>query len=281
MQGGFMWFYLINNHQTGPISEAAIKKLLMNQTINGNTFVWKPGLARWLPLVQTDLVNFLTQPLIKPSTQVSSYQAGIPSPQYQYLNPRLLRPATLRIDELKKLFTAFMVLEIIGIVLMVIVNAISLTTLRNSSPGVLLSLMCVFFLPGLLVTISAAVFLYMLLYRYWEVIQDGIARTTPEKAVGFSFIPFYNFYWLFPVYYGLSKDMNFYIRSRKIPCELVNEGLALSYPILLVCGLFLAFIPIMKILTPLITVTTLIMFIVLMNEFKNATSAIIEFQEKK
>ena len=48
----------------------------------------------------------------------------------------------------------------------------------------------------------------LLLYQVWKVIPPDIARTTPGKAVGFSFIPFFGLYWIFVAYKGLSEDMN-------------------------------------------------------------------------
>lgn len=38
---------------------------------------------------------------------------------------------------------------------------------------------------------------YVLLYKAWASIQDGYAKTTPGKAVGYSFIPIFNIYWMF------------------------------------------------------------------------------------
>jgi len=46
------------------------------------------------------------------------------------------------------------------------------------------------------------------LYRLWEEIHPTFAQTTPGKAVGFMFIPFWNIYWLFVAFWGLYKSMN-------------------------------------------------------------------------
>ena len=45
-------------------------------------------------------------------------------------------------------------------------------------------------------------------YKVWVSIQDGHARTTPGKAIGFMFIPFFNGYWLFQSIWGFAKDYN-------------------------------------------------------------------------
>jgi len=51
----------------------------------------------------------------------------------------------------------------------------------------------------------------VVLYKFWQVIQDGHARTIPGKAVGFLFIPIFSYYWLFVAYFGLAMDLNRYI----------------------------------------------------------------------
>ena len=50
---------------------------------------------------------------------------------------------------------------------------------------------------------------YMCLYRAWVCLQPGgLARTTPGKAIGFLFIPFFNIYWIFQAINGLAGDWN-------------------------------------------------------------------------
>ena len=73
---------------------------------------------------------------------------------------------------------------------------------------------------------------HILLYRFWCVIQDGEARTTPGKAVGFCFIPFFNLYWIYVAIVGLAKDMNAYRTQWNIEGPRVSEGLALTWFVL-------------------------------------------------
>jgi hypothetical protein len=77
---------------------------------------------------------------------------------------------------------------------------------------------------------------YILLYRAWSVIQDGNASTTPEKAVGFIFIPFYNFYWIFRAWWGFAKDYNRYIERNSLNSSKLDEGLFLAFCILFICS---------------------------------------------
>jgi hypothetical protein len=88
-------------------------------------------------------------------------------------------------------------------------------------------------LPGEFALIAGAVLMYIQLYRFWRVIQDANPRTTPGRAVGFCFIPFFNFYWIFPAMYGLAQDMNAYMDQRGIPGRGPSPGLALTLCIVL------------------------------------------------
>jgi hypothetical protein len=71
-------------------------------------------------------------------------------------------------------------------------------------------LVAIFFCPvaAILAMIADAIFFFVLLYRLWQVVQDGNARTTPEQAVGYAFIPLFNFYWMFIATEGLAVEIN-------------------------------------------------------------------------
>ena len=66
----------------------------------------------------------------------------------------------------------------------------------------------------------------------WESIQDGHARTSAGKAIGFLFIPFFNLYWIFQVLWGFSKDYNAYVERHALDAKKLSEGLFLACTIL-------------------------------------------------
>jgi len=85
--------------------------------------------------------------------------------------------------------------------------------------------------------IYAEVVWYILLYKAWASIQDGHARTGPCRAVGFCFIPFFSWYWVFQAYWGFAKDCNAYMpRHGTSAVPRLPEGLFLAYSILVVVG---------------------------------------------
>ena len=93
--------------------------------------------------------------------------------------------------------------------------------------------------PGLAAVLYGAVVWFVLVYRMWRAIQDGHARTTPGKAVGFLFIPFFNFYWQFEAFWGFAKDCNQYIDRHNASATKLPEGLFLASCILT----FVGFVP--------------------------------------
>ena len=89
-------------------------------------------------------------------------------------------------------------------------------------------------LPLLVLSWTSSCFLH---YALWKIIPKQIARTTPGKALGFCFIPFFNwFYWNFVSLVGLSKDMNETLRQRGIDMQ-VSVGLPLTYCILILVSI--------------------------------------------
>ena len=96
---------------------------------------------------------------------------------------------------------------------------------------VFMALTCIPYL-GLVFLPFAWIFALILHYRCWESLPAQYARTTPGKAVGYLFIPFFNYYWIFPSFWGLAQDCRAYATSRSIPVRGIPVGLGLAYSIL-------------------------------------------------
>lgn len=76
----------------------------------------------------------------------------------------------------------------------------------------------------------------------WKPIQDGHARTTPENAVAFSFIPGFNLYWAFSVMWGFAKDYNAFLDRHSLGGKRLNESLfllaSIAYVAACICAPF-------------------------------------------
>jgi hypothetical protein len=68
----------------------------------------------------------------------------------------------------------------------------------------------IFFLPLGVISVIIGMILH---YRYWEALPSQYRATTPGRAVGLMFVPFYNFYWVFVSYHGLARGYREYSRS--------------------------------------------------------------------
>lgn len=224
-----MWYYSFQNQQVGPVEEDAISALVAEQKINGATLVWTQGMSAWQPASSTGLSKYLPQAVIAPVA------AQVPPPSYvaSYKTP------AMEVKELNDLFMWYW-----------ICLAGSLVTFGLSA-------------------IASMVLFYILLYRNWQLIQDGYARTTPGKAVGFLFIPFFNFYWIFEAFPGLVKDTNTYIQRHGLPIKLQDAGLATAFCILsLLC--------IVPYLNYVIAVVLLVLQIILAKNFRDASVALVQ-----
>jgi hypothetical protein len=187
-----MWYYSFENQQVGPVDEEAISTLVTEQKVSATTLVWTQGMATWQPASTTVLVKYLPQAAITPA----AYPPPAPAYSVSYKTP------AMEVKEMNDLFMWFW-----------ICLAGSLVTFGLSA-------------------IASMVLFYIILYRNWQLIQDGYARTTPGRAVGFQFIPFYNLYWIFEAYPGLIRDTNAYIQRHALPIKLQDAGLATAFCVL-------------------------------------------------
>lgn len=73
----------------------------------------------------------------------------------------------------------------------------------------------------------------VVLHRMWTTIQYGRPRATPNKAIGFLFIPFFNWYWVFQAFWGWAVDYNRSAKECGLDLPQAPEGLALAVSILI------------------------------------------------
>ena len=151
---------------------------------------------------------------------------------------------------------------VIGIPLsgMLNVRGLALMDVPGSNPWL-------WMVPAYLIMFAVMFFWFHLYYRAWKSIQDDHARTTPGKAVGFLFIPFFNLYWMFPAIWGFSKDYNAFIQRHSVEAPRLPEGLFFAYVISILGWL----IPGVNVLFAL---ATLILNIPIINKICDAVNAL-------
>ena len=143
---------------------------------------------------------------------------------------------------------------IVSILLSIIVIIAAAASGNDGPPPVVLGLVCLIY-P---LMIFGVVVLAILVYKIWVPIQDGNVRTSPGKAVGFLFIPFFNFYWIFQAYWGWAVDYNQYIQEKAVPdAPRAPEGLALTLCILTLASI----LPVIGILIGLVNLVLMAIFL--------------------
>jgi hypothetical protein len=203
-----MWFYEVAHQPQGPVEIDAIRELLASGQINAATLVWREGMPDWKPLQQTELAE-----LWKTVSSNVAQTIVQPTVQYEQSTHRM------KSNSLKNLFVWWLVLQSIALVYFALNYFLPNDSIKRT-------ISCVLELP----IMTTVILQLILLFKFWEVVQDGFARTSPAKAIGFLFIPFFNLYWNFPAQFGLSKDLNRY--SRQHFENLDEKGIKTSHPIL-------------------------------------------------
>jgi len=100
------------------------------------------------------------------------------------------------------------------------------------------------FLAGApLTSILNTVFIMMILHRAWKAIQDEHVPTTPGKAVGYLFIPLFNFYWVFVAIGGYAAAFNAYAARHRIPARQLSPALFYAHCVLALVGIPINFVP--------------------------------------
>jgi hypothetical protein len=127
------------------------------------------------------------------------------------------------------------------------------------------------FLPFVLVIATSGIFGLLFLYTVWQQIPLDIARTTPGKAIGFLFIPFFSIYWQFVAIYGLGKDLNQALEQAGLRPQ-VNETVGLVSCVACIASCIPA-------IGTLITIAGLIAGLIYMFSLKNGVVKLLTIQQ--
>ena len=85
---------------------------------------------------------------------------------------------------------------------------------------------------GTVVLLCAFAFLSVIVRRAWASIDGGSQGMSPGKAQGFLWIPFFNFYWVFPAFVSLATETNAKAVAENIPEAKMTRGFGLVIAIL-------------------------------------------------
>lgn len=172
-----------------------------------------------------------------------------------------MKPETLRIDKeyyLRSIIASSVLILMLGVSVVI--------AIENRSDGVLF---LSFSLIGFVIY-STAIWVKLWL-KAWESIQDGYARATPQRAVGYSFIPIFNFYWIFQLSWGFAKDFNSYLDRHNISSPKLSEELFFSFAAFAVVNIFLSGI---QWIGPIAMAIEFVLAIIVVSSLSNAVNSI-------
>lgn len=278
-----------NKQQQGPITFGEIQQLAAKATIQPSTLIWKQGMESWTAASKIEGVfsNPETQ-TAGPPTPIPVIPSNPYEAPYSGNSTTVSAAGSYPIPYVKKCsFALLLSLFITGAIIGAIGLGIFITDLaevsgdyetstnqpeqlspeswpkdrmndgtQNFTPPqqttatktpslVGVGVMAIAWVP----LVIANILTYIFLYRAWHILQPGGARTSPGKAVGFLFIPLFNFYWIFICYHGWAQDWNRIRNSHSnltsIPT--VSEGLFLAGPIFLLAAVvpFIGLLPLL------------------------------------
>lgn len=236
-----LFHVIMNDRSSGPFTESEIRSMLANRTITISDLCWSQGMNEWKPIREMIAVPVNLNP---PITQ--SNQHVLPSaPKVNWI------PA--------------LVLECVATPALILT---SLVALEDDDAAQVLSLL------SFPILILSVVFSSILHFHCWNAIPERFRFTSPGKAVGYLFIPFFNFYWAFVSWPKLNEGLVIWQRSEGRQPAADAQGLALIYSILFVCSLTIGLIPGVDIL---IAVTSLVIYILF---YQQVVSKINEMREQ-
>ena len=104
----------------------------------------------------------------------------------------------------------------------------------QEQPGLGVQLLAILGILGFVqFLIVQMIYTFVMLWKMWSAIQDGNARATPGKAIGFLFIPFFNVYWVFQVWGGFPRDYNNYVDRQRLAVPHLSAGVFTAYPVII------------------------------------------------
>jgi GYF domain 2 len=244
MSEGPQWYVSVEGQQHGPYSGEQLVEFTGTGNITRESMVWTEGMAEWLPAAQIEGLFPAAAPvaaaapaLVRSVTPASNFMR--PGQATGYATGQLGGQATGQVQGgfrhpqiAAASFGLWAGSIAVGVLFVIIgfVLAPQAAQKAETNPTMIMIVFGLFGLGGLCVVI-AQILQLMTLHRNWKCLSLAGATVTPGSAVGFLFIPFFNLYWIFRAYYGLSQEWN------RITAAYEDTRLAPKMPE----GLFLAF----------------------------------------
>lgn len=257
------YYILINGRETGPLTFDQLR----SYSIQPDTKVWRNDLPNWVEARELDELKELLG--YSPSS-FSRQNTGYTAPPASHASGNFDTFGFLaRLDKNYQWMIGSIITLLAGTLFLVFASVAAVAAERYDDSyarvGSFMLIAILIFLAGVVLTI---VFFCKVQYAYWTIVQDGSQKPSPGEAVGFLFIPLFNFYWAFVSFNRLSKELN-----KKADMvdpggyQRADEGTSLTYCILNICTI----IPFLGYLASLVNI---ILFFIIMGNHKKVVHRI-------
>ncbi len=187
------WYYESNGEQHGPVNHATVQQLIEHDVITADTQVWKAGLEDWQIASQTELATLLKPAQARPVTPPPLTTQTIPISQAE-------RAAKKLNDSFIMLTTASLLMEINSI------RTAFSDSVDEYQEKVVIFVIVFFF--GLIPMFC------LFLHKLWLIIHPRQTDIKPGQAIGFLFIPLFQFYWMVILALKLEEGLNAELEAR-------------------------------------------------------------------
>lgn len=257
-------YYYLDASRTpvGPLGREGLDRLLREGEITPATLASRKGDPTWVPVSKLAGRSIAAKPtpsaVPTPTSATASAEVAVaPMQNIQRVAEQPPSPSSSAINWRPALVLACAVTAV-GIV-------ISLVGLVDEEASEALSLWALPF------NVLGVVVVCMLHHQCWKALPDRLRATTPGKAVGYLFIPLYNFYWAFVSWPKLAEGLAEWQKSLGKPALPEVRSLAMTCAILFVCSMTVGLIPGLDIL---IGIAGLVTFILLYRQIVTAINNI-------
>lgn len=215
------WHLLQDGQRFGPYSADQLVEYAADGRIVRDSMLWTEGLADWVKASEVEgLFPAAPAPLAAPAyvpgganppwMRGAAAQTPMARPGFGLVVQAVPGENYPPTDTKGAWFGLLVALAggggALGIVLVVLLVK-ALATAGEGGGRQIVPLVILLVLCGAAI-ITAAIIQYIYIGRLWSCLRYSNPRTTAGKAVGFLFIPLFNFYWIFTAFHGLAQDWN-------------------------------------------------------------------------
>lgn len=238
------FFYVRNNERQGPVTGSQLAEMAASGQLQPADLVWCNGMAAWAPASTVE--GLFSAPVVAaPALPVQAPQPAVASPaSYAPSTPptsaRDLFPCG---PHAGANFGLMLLLVLVGFFIMMGSVAVFVVGAAGSGGGrpqeAFMAIGALVMFAGVALMMWGCILGIIYMYRAWCGIQGHPqVETSPGKAVGFMFIPFFSLYWVFIAYGKWAKQYNEFVRMNRLQdAPPASEGLFTTFCVFVVLGI--------------------------------------------